>query len=84
MRPLHRRPQKGCEGEQRPGNRLRGTVPGQKGFVTDPAASDYFGLEQWQHDVTATEYQRSGAVKRIEHAQGWVRPQLGQQGQAKQ
>ena len=54
------------EGEERPRNRLRRAVAGQKRIVADPAGRDERLAQQRQHDMAATEDQRAGAVESVE------------------
>ena len=69
---IHGRAEKGREGEQGAGNGLRRAVPGEESLVADPARRYDFGLQQGQHDMPAAEYQRTGAIERIDDSHGLV------------
>jgi hypothetical protein len=56
----------------------------QKHILADPAGRYDAGLQQWQYDVPATEYERPGLVKRRDHADGTVVCQAVEHGQTAQ
>lgn len=67
---VHRRAEKGGEGEERAGNRLRGGVAGEEEVAAHPARGDHFRLQERQHHVAAAEDQRAGAVEGVDAFDG--------------
>ncbi len=72
------------EGEERARYRLGGRVAGEEGIAVDPALGYHFRLQQRQHHMATTEYQRASPVERIEQAQPLFRPEARGQRQADQ
>src|SRR5262249_25440839 len=62
----HHRAEIGGEGEQRSRHGLRGAVAGEKGVVADPPRRNHRRLQHRQHDASAAEHQRPGAIERVE------------------
>ena len=54
----------GRESEERPGNGLRGAVPGKKLLRCHPSGHD-LSLQQREHHMAAAEHQRAGTIERI-------------------
>ena len=80
-RRLHRRPQKGRKGKQRPGHGLRQPVAGQEHRRIDPAPLHHLAFQQRQHHMPAAEHQTAGAIERRQQLHCLPRPGHHAQGE---